>query len=243
MHPRANHVPEAPCVVAIHQPNFFPWLGYFRKILEADRFLLLDRAEYSHGSWTNRVRMDLGGEPRWVTCPRKHPGAPAPITAIEIQDGQPWRKKLVKTLQSHYARSEHFAAVFPWIRELVTEGPGWLAAFNIGVIREICRRLEIDTELVLQSELDFPEGEDLRASELLAALVGHLGGHVYLAGDGADGYEAHAAYEARGIEHRRLGFRHPEYPRSGRPFVAGLSILDPLLHLGFEGTRDLLKGM
>ena len=54
-------------VVAIHQPNFFPWLGFFDKILCSDVFIVLDHVQFpkSEGNWSNRVRMA-------VNCARRH---------------------------------------------------------------------------------------------------------------------------------------------------------------------------
>jgi hypothetical protein len=226
--------------VAIHQPNFFPWLGYFQKIAKADAFLFLDASEFSSGSWINRVRIAVQGKPQWITCPRLHPGVPSAINQIQIDDRQPWRKKLSRTLQQSYARAACSSEVLPWILELIAEGPSTLAAFNVQAIAEIRRRLEIKTECFLQSELAIRK--DLRGSEMLAELVRTLEGTVYLAGDGADDYEDLAPYQRLKIEHQRLGFSPPGYSRSGQAPLPGLSILDALFHLGVPGTRTLLMG-
>jgi hypothetical protein len=229
-------------VVAIHQPNFLPWLGYFSKILRADAFVFLDDVEYSHGSWTNRVRLAIGGQPHWITCPRRHPGRPATIREIEIDDSQNWRRKLIKTLQSNYARSSFFAPVFPWVAELVTETQGTLAEFNVTCIQTILSVLEIPTEIHLQSKLGIALSSGVQGSGMLARLVKHLEGQVYLSGDGADGYEDQTPYHSLGIELQRLGFVHPTYPRGKEEPMKGLSILDAFFHLGVSGTRKLLRG-
>ncbi len=61
-------------ICAIHQPNFFPWLGYFDKISRADVFVFLDVVDYpksgsSMSSWVNRVMLKVGSQKTWVRCP------------------------------------------------------------------------------------------------------------------------------------------------------------------------------
>ena len=58
-------------VVAIHQPNFLPWLGYFDKLARCDVFVLLDSVQFpkKSGTWMNRVQVLVSGEPAWITVP------------------------------------------------------------------------------------------------------------------------------------------------------------------------------
>jgi hypothetical protein len=63
-------------VVAIHQPNFLPWLGFFDKLARADVFVLLNSVQFprtSKGTWINRVKLLVGGEARWATVPIVRP--------------------------------------------------------------------------------------------------------------------------------------------------------------------------
>ena len=58
-------------VVAIHQPNFFPWLGFFNKVACSDVFILMDNVQFPKkgGSWSNRVQLAINGQAAWVTMP------------------------------------------------------------------------------------------------------------------------------------------------------------------------------
>ena len=59
-------------IFSCHQPNFFPWLGFFNKIYESDIFVLLDDVQFqkrSSGTWSNRVMLNIGGVPKWFTAP------------------------------------------------------------------------------------------------------------------------------------------------------------------------------
>jgi RimJ/RimL family protein N-acetyltransferase len=200
-----------PHVVAIHQPNFFPWLGYFDKLARADTFVLLDDAEFSKGSRTNRVEVLVGGQPHWITAPVQRAGIGGPIRDVLIDDGRDWRAKVTRTLQQSYPR----AAALPLVTELVAHREPRLAAYNEHAIRRLAEHIGIGTPIVRASDL----GVESRATERLIEIVRAVGGAAYLAGGGAAGYQEDARFAERGIALLAQDFRAPH----------GLSVIHALL--------------
>jgi len=90
--------------VAIHQPNFFPWLGYFDKIIRSNVFVFLDEVQFPKkgGSWSNRVKMLIAGEAKWVTASieRNYSGL-RNINEMNFQADN-WRVKMLKSLRTNY---------------------------------------------------------------------------------------------------------------------------------------------
>lgn len=220
------------CLVAIHQPNFFPWLGYFDKVRRADVFVFLDDVSYPRagsngmGSWCNRVRIAVSGEPRWVTCPVRRMASGLPIRAVEIDESQPWRSKLLKTLQANYGRAANYGDAIPLVRTILSSGETNLADFNIAAVKAIAGKLGLSTAFVRQSELTCSG----QATELLASLVEAVGGDAYLAGGGAAGYQVDEVFAARGIRlvMQEYAPRHYGSP----PMLPGLSVIDYLMKDG-----------
>ena len=229
-------------LVAIHQPNFFPWLGYFDKLARADVFVLLDHVQFQKkgGNWANRVQLITGGgRPGWVTAPvdRAYHGT-RPLNEIAFDETRPWRQTLLKTIAANYARAERFAETFPLVEELVGRPCRRLAELNETAIRGVAEAIGLPTgHIVLSSSLT-PAGS---ATDLLIELVRAVGGDVYLSGGGAGGYQDPDAFAAAGIELRMQDFTHPVYPQGRGAFVPGLSVIDPLLHLGPDGLRRLVS--
>lgn len=229
-------------IVAIHQPNFFPWLGYFNKIAWADAFVLLDNVQFpkTGGTWINRVRLMVNGQGRWVTVPivRSYHGLRL-IREMKI-NGTSWRASVLQTIRSAYGRASHFKAVFPFLAELINTPTDDLAEYNLTAIRALTRALDIDpAKLVVGSTLNV-EG---KATGLLIAMVRALGGTAYLCGGGATGYQEDENFRTAGVELIYQDFRHPVY-RQGKTneFTPGLSIIDALMHCGFDETRELVLG-
>lgn len=229
-------------VVAIHQPNFFPWLGYFDKIARSDVFIFLDDVQFpkTGGVWSNRVKMLVADEPRWVTAPiRRAFHGVAPINEIEWADEQPWRAKLLKTMAANYAKAPHYRETMAWLEPLIMQQEDNLARYNMAVIRAIAERIGLRHDHCVTSSSLGGQGQ---ASELLIDLTSKVGGNCYLCGGGAGGYQEDEAFGEAGLELRYQRFAHPVYTQAGeREFVPGLSIVDALMNLGFEGVRKLMR--
>src|ERR671914_2812856 len=134
-------------LVAIHQPNFLPWLGYFDKIARADVFILMDNAQFpkTGGIWTNRVRMLVNREPAWLTVPvvRAYHGTRT-IAEMRIDDSKPWRGKLLKTVRTNYARAPFLGEVMPHLTEILEYDTDCLADFNVAAISRVAELLGLD---------------------------------------------------------------------------------------------------
>jgi hypothetical protein len=230
------------CLVAIHQPNFFPWLGFFDKIARADVFVVLDHVQFPKtrdGNWTNRVKMDVYGTPTWVTMPlvRGYDGLRR-IDEMQIDHHTPWRRKLLRSLQDSYGRAPHFRETFPLVAPLVDNAADLVVDYNLSAITALCQALGLPTtHLVRSSSLDVSGGK----TDLLVDLVRATQGTAYLAGGGASGYQDDALLESAGIAVEYQRFVHPVYPQRGDVFVPGLSVLDAIFHTGFERTAALLR--
>jgi hypothetical protein len=217
-------------LVAIHQPNFFPWLGYFDKLRRADIFIFLDAVDYPRagsggmGSWCNRVRIAVRNEPHWITCPIQRMPLGSPIHAAIIDDRQPWRVKLRKTFEANYRKAPRYDETLELLEPLIHSPEINLSAFNIAAVRAISGYLGLKTQFMLQSELPHCG----QATELLASLVKSVGGDTYLAGGGASGYQEDHLFAKHGIALTYQGFTPKVYGDPER-FVPGLSIIDYLM--------------
>jgi hypothetical protein len=220
-------------LVAIHQPNFFPWLGYFDKIRRADVFVLLDAVDYPRsgsggmGSWCNRGRIAIQGKARWVTCPLRRMRLGSPILAAEIDDSQRWRAKLLRTLEMNYRKAPRYLNSMALLEPLINAPETNLAAFNIAAITAIAASLGLSSRFVRQSSLPYSGS----ATELLISLVNAVGGSGYLAGGGAGGYQDHALFGECGVELVKQDFVARVYGDPMR-FLPGLSVIDYLMQDG-----------
>jgi hypothetical protein len=231
-------------VVAIHQPTFFPWLGYFNKISRADVFVVLDNVQFPKkgGSWANRVKLLVAGKPAWVTMPvdRNYHGV-RNFAEMMIDNGAPWRVRLQQTLRANYAAAAHFSEVFPPLEELISNSTTSLTDYNLSAILYLAKGLGIDvSKIVLASDLN-TEGA---GTELLVSITKAAGGTTYLCGGGASGYQEDEKFAAAGLDLIYQEFKHPRYEQvNTAEFAPGLSVIDALMNCGFERTAELIHGV
>lgn len=231
-----------PKLVAIHQPNFFPWLGYFDKIRRADRFVFLDDAQFpkTGGVWSNRVKILQQGKARWLTAPidRAYTGV-RKIDEMRFSAQEDWREKTLKTLHAAYGRAAFFETTLALLAPLVAYQDDDLAAYNIHAITVLCTALGLDTMKLMRSSTF---NSDAVGTERLIALTRAVGGTAYLCGGGAEGYQEDALFAAGGVELVYQNFRSASYPQAGTAeFVPGLSVIDALMYMGPDAVAALLR--
>ena len=220
-------------LVAIHQPNYFPWLGYFHKIAVSHVFVLLDDVQFPKGSFTNRVQIGPRAGPRWLTEPAC---VRLGMTIQEVGLVKGWQERHRRILHEAYRDSAHFNATWKWVDDALGAADGNCATVNGALLRAACDYLSINTRIELASLAKV----GAVGTERLIALVRHLGGTAYLSGKGGAKYQDDAAFATAGIELRYSSFKPQPYPQwEPDGFNPGLSILDALFHVGRDRTRWL----
>jgi WbqC-like protein family len=220
-------------IVAAHQPNFAPWLGFFDKMLHADVLVLLDTVQFTKRGYQNRTRIKgSGGGPHWLTVPVVTKGRYYQTTRdVEIDETADWRRVHLRTMASVLAKAPHSDALFDCLEPVYAQpGASRLVDVTTGLIGEIVKRLEIPTRLVAASDLDC-EGS---GSRLMLNLTLAAGGDVYLSGTTGRTYLEPDMFAEAGVELRYHEFVPFEYPQLHGPFVPGLSCLDYLANVGFR---------
>jgi hypothetical protein len=230
-------------VVACHQPNFLPWLGYFAKIYHADIFFLLDDVQFTQGhgkhNWTTRVRNLTQSGPQWLSVPVKRTGKGKQlINEVKINTADKrWLRKTLLSLEQSYKKTQYFEQYYGAFKEILAEGQELIAELNIKMVMWLIDIIGIPVITHRSSDFSVTSASTQRLIDLTKA----VGGRVYLSGDGADAYQLEGEFKKNDIILKKIGFHHPVYEQiHGSEFTAGLSIIDALFNLGAEATHNLL---
>ena len=223
--------------VAIHQPNYFPWLGYFFKILSADVFIFLDDVQYTKNSFINRTQIKKGKENCWLTVPVSfHLGDP--INVVKPANSK-WIDQQINLLDNNYRGSNYYQEVMSIVKnifDLISDGS--IADINCFIVKKIAMLLEIDCQFFFSSKIDVGGcvGDD-RLIKLVKAIAPDA---FYLSGLGGSKYQDKEKFKKAGLGFDYLDFKHPIYDQGMENFVPGRSVLDVFYNQGVDGARKLL---
>jgi hypothetical protein len=227
--------------VAMMQPTFLPWQGFFELIVKSDLFIFLDDFQFSVQSYHQRNRLFVNrGEVAWQTVPvQKAASFKAPLNQTWVNESTPWRLKMWKCIQHNYSKALHYKEIAPYVEEWIMASQRSLAGLNMAFIRMCCQLMAFTPEFRLSSQR--PSGS--QRSERVLELLRYAQADHYYCARGAFAYmRDDGVFPVSDIEVLFQDFKPEPYEQVGSPgiFVPSLSILDALMNLGPAGTAELI---
>lgn len=227
--------------IAIAQPTYLPWLGYFDLIEQVDQFVILDSVQFEKQSWQQRNRIKTPTGLQWLSVPVIFRGRLGQVIKdVEIRDPDFWRNHL-RAIELNYRRAPFFPQYFPELSAILHGGDSsrLLAELNIELMSWFLRILAIKTTMLRSSTMDI-EG---RRSGLLISLCRKLNADSYWSPIGSAAYllaDIHL-FQKEGIDVYFQHYRHPEYTQLFPPFCPFASTLDLIFN---EGPRamEIIRG-
>ena len=227
-------------VLASHQPDFFPYMGYFYKMFHSDVFVFSDNVQFSKSGRHNYNEILTTNGPHRFTLPVSK--RVANLNEIQIAADEHRILTMIKTLWMEYRKAEHFHEAFPVIEKLLWTAPDAknLADFNYGCIAGIAALFGISarTAFVKSSDLPITQRRDARIIEMCKL----LDADVYYSGAGAKDYHIEEDYAANGIRLVYSDYQPIEYRQVGKPATVNMSGIDYVMNCGFTLPRGWAHG-
>lgn len=224
--------------LAANLPTYLPDIGFFKKMLLADVFVLADDYQYSKHQLINRTRIKTASGVKWLTVPVRTKGRGKQlILSVEIDKTQHWQRKHWKTLLVNYIYApffEHFMDAFESIYR-----KEWQRLFplNYEIIQLLQELLEIKTPLWLSSQLKVTG----RGTEKLLNILKELKCDTYLCLEGEEKFIDQQLFKENEINLMVIPFKEKAYHQQFGTFVPGLSIIDLLFNEGKQSKKIILK--
>ncbi|MCX7956855.1 MAG: WbqC family protein [Endomicrobia bacterium] len=221
--------------IAIHQPQFLPWPGYFNKILRSDLFIFLDDVQYKKNEWQNRNRIKTSRGEAYITVP-VHYRFGEKINEIKIVNSVAWKKNHLKTIKINYERAKYFEDFYIYIENFLQNNYEKLVEVNIQSIKMIMSYLGFEKKFILSSSLNV----DGQKTTKLVNICKILKATVYISGIGARDYIDLKQFYDNNINVQFQEYSTPTYQQLFGEFIPNLSIIDMIFNVGKEDTLKLI---
>lgn len=224
--------------IAVLQPGYLPWLGFFEQMARVDRFVIYDDVQYDRGGWRNRNRVKTARGVRWLTVPVHAPYRDAArVMDVRIDNRTDWRRKHLLTLLQSYARAPHLARYAGLLEETYARTWESLVELDLHLVGSLAALLGIDPGKMVRASTLGVAGE---REERLLGICARLGADAFYEGAAGRGYLDAGRFAAAGVRLEYQEYRHPVYPQLHGDFVSHLSVVDLLFNCGDDSRAFLL---
>ena len=223
-------------LIAIHQPQYLPWLGYLDKIDKADVFVILDNVQFKKNEWQNRNRIKTAQGCQWITVPVLY-RFPEKINEVRINNKANWSRKHLQAFITNYSKSPCYDDYISFFEDIFSRNWECLVDINVEIIKFLINALELKTRLVMASDLELREGSTERLIDICKA----LDSNKYLAGKDGNKYMNLELFDREGIEVIFQDFKHPVYNQLFGNFEPYMSAIDLLFNCG-DDSLEILRG-
>ena len=213
--------------LAIMQPYFLPYIGYFSLLKAVDRFVVYDDVAFINRGWVNRNQILVGGKAHLFTIPLREASQNKKIREIELDESTRWREKLLRTVEQTYKKAPHFAPAYSLLAQVLQTPAGTIADLALNGLRAVNEYLGLRTELVPTSTVY--QNSHLKAQERILNICRREGADRYINPIGGMELYDKSTFAEAGIELFFIQSEKVEYPQFGGEFVPWLSILDVLM--------------
>ena len=226
-------------VVAIHQPQYLPWLPYMAKIAQCDVFVLLDDGQYQKNGLQNRNQIKTAQGPAWLTVP-VHGNLKKTIAQTTLAS-ETWAARHLRSLEQNYARAPGTHVLIAQLEPVLQRPWTSLADLSAAVLTVLMQAFSITVPVIRSSSL----GATGRRQERVLAICRELDATQYLSGHGAAVYQDPIAFESLGIELLYQRYQATSYPQCHMAlgFLPDLSCIDLALNDPVSAGERLRSGL
>lgn len=225
--------------LAIMQPYFLPYIGYFQLMASVDKFVVFDDVHYINRGWVNRNRLLLNGAAHTFTLPLQGASQNRFICDISLVEGQVWRDKLIRTIQQAYSKAPCYAETMVLVERVIRYPSSNLDAFLLNSLHEVAKYLCL--EVVIESSSRIYQNSSLSGQERILDICKQEKSQTYINLIGGEALYDRARFEEQGVQLKFLRARQVSYSQGKREFVPWLSILDVLMFNTQSQVRQLLS--
>lgn len=228
--------------VAIMQPYFFPYLGYFSLIKHTDEYILFDTVQFMRHGWIERNRiLKQDGSWIYIKVPLKRHDRETLIKDVEIDNSQTWAGKILAQLTVYKKSAPNYHQVISLVKEVLAEEHEDIVSLNRRCIEAVCEYLGINADIKTFSKMKISVEKPNASDEWALNICKALGGvDEYWNSPNGIAFFDRTKYEEAGIELKFQKIIIDPYDQHTQEFQPGLSIIDVMMFNSSEEINKML---
>ncbi len=228
--------------LAIMQPYFFPYIGYFGLIAAVDRWIVFDPVKYVRKGWMNRNRvLKAGGGVKYIGVTVAKHGTDTPISDIRLVEDTDRFDRLVRHLDAYaQLNAPHYGVVLELLRDCVDTTESGFVTFLTRCLQRTCAYLGIPFQYEIYSEMKLSHPEPRHPMDWSLHICHSLGAGEYVNLPGGRNFFDPKRFREAGIGFHFYEQTMERYSQRGEDFIPGLSILDVLMFNSAERVQEML---
>ena len=217
--------------IAVLQPGYLPWLGFFEQVYQSDLFVLYNDVQYTKQDWRNRNRIKTPNGVQYLTVPVGKVPTNTRIQEVRLPADSTWKQKHLRLIREAYQGAPYFACYFDEIRWCIKTDFSYLQDLNVALIRLLSDLLGLKGKrFQFSSTLAYERSYDKTLNLLNMCL--YLGADALYDGQSAKRFLDVTCFHRHNIRVTFQEYVHPVYPQLFGPFVPYLSVIDLLFNTG-----------
>jgi hypothetical protein len=226
--------------IAVMQPYFLPYLGYFQLMNGVDKFVIYDNIQFSKRGWIHRNRILQNGQPAYISLPLKKDSDFLNVDQRFISNSfVKERDKLLSKIKGAYKKAPQFEEVFPMLEEIFNYEDTNLFKYIYNSLDVLKDYLKIETKLILSSEINI--NHDLKSQEKVIAIINELNAEYYINPEGGKDLYSKKDFDNKQITLQFHVFTSEPYKQFSDNFVSHLSIIDIMMFNSVEEIGLMLN--
>lgn len=225
--------------LGIMQPYFMPYIGYWQLMNAVDKYVIYDDVNFIKGGWINRNRILVNGEPRYFNLPMLGASSNKLINEIKVNNNPVLIAKNLRILEGAYQKAPYYECICQLMSEIMNCQQDSLGLYIFESFKIICNYLDINTELILSSDLS--KNCDLKGQEKVLAICSELGATEYYNAIGGQELYSYEEFEKNNIKLKFLNTSDVTYHQFDNDFQSNLSIIDVMMFNSREKIKEMLK--
>lgn len=224
--------------LAIMQPYFLPYIGYWQLINAVDKFVIYDNIQYTKKGWINRNRLLQNGRDILFTIPLQKDSDY--LNVIERYIAVDFNKaKFLNRIRGAYSKAPNFKTVFQLIELIINYEESNLFKYIKNSILEICGYLELKTDIIDSSSIKI--NHELKGQDKVIAICEKLGATTYINPEGGVQLYGKSEFLSNSIDLQFLKSENRKYMQFDNEFIPFLSIIDVLMFNDKDSVKEFLS--